>query len=122
MATIRGTGLEADGVLQLLLWLGSSPEQFVAGAVGADADRWRLARPEPRFILRVDTRAMHAALDRVRRERAMSWQRLADELGVASAAWLTGLARGGRTTIHLLTIVAGWLGVPCATFTRASPG
>src|SRR5262245_8486663 len=64
---------EGDGILQMLLWLGRTPESFVPGMAGADASRFRLPRLKTTQILRWDTRALFAALDAGRQQRRLTW-------------------------------------------------
>src|SRR5262245_35803103 len=63
--------VEADGMLALARWLKLAPECFLRGAVGpAPATFGAGDGPGMR---RVDTRALHAALDERRVTRAMTW-------------------------------------------------
>ena len=50
----------------------------------------------------------------------MTWKDVDRECEIGSMSPLTGLAKGGRTSIFMLTIIAGWLEEPAVTFTRAS--
>ena len=111
---------EGDGVLQMLLWLGRTPESFVSGAVESDPERARLPELGKERILRWDTKAMYSALDAERQARAMSWTEVAHEIGVFDASGLTRLSKGGRTGLPGVMRIVGWLGQPAATFTRAS--
>jgi hypothetical protein len=65
--TIRGLEskavAEGDGVLQMLLWLGRTPESFVSGIENADAAPYGLKHPGPGRLLRWDARALYAALN-----------------------------------------------------------
>jgi transcriptional regulator with XRE-family HTH domain len=120
-ATVSGlrtrATVEADGVLQMLRWLGRAPESFIAGA--SAEDRSRLPGIASNGILRFDTARLHAALDAQRTERGMSWARVAKELGLGAAS-LTHLARGGRTAFPAVMRMLAWLGRPAAEFMRAS--
>lgn len=63
--------------------------------------------------LRVDTQALHAALDASRASRSLTWQQVAREMSATlpvSGVMLTGLSRGGRVTIDVALTLAGWLG------------
>ena len=113
-------GLEADGILQMLIWLQRTPESFVPGFRDADDECYRLPRLESNRILRVDTASLFAALQSQRSARELSWTDLDRQLEIGGTSPLTGLAKGGRTSIKMLTVVAGWLGKPCVAFTRAS--
>src|SRR4051812_21369707 len=44
--------VEGDGVLQMLLWLGRSPESFVPGIPDASSPRFQLEAPRADYILR----------------------------------------------------------------------
>lgn len=126
IATSTITGLstrtvaEADGVLQMLLWLGESPERFVPGTTAFKVGRLR--RLGTHQILRWDTRAIHEALNQKRLAQGLSWADVARQIGGSglSAATLTGLSRGGRTSFPQVMRITGWLGRPGAHFTRAS--
>jgi hypothetical protein len=120
VSTIFGLGVEADGILQLLLWLRRSPESFVPNFEGADAECYRLPELDSTQILRVDSKSMFAALDLKRITSGLSWRDIDREFRIGSTSPLLSLAKGGRTTITMLTLVAVWLGKPSATFTRAS--
>jgi len=109
---------EADGVLQMLVWLGRTPESFAADSRGDD-DGARLPDAGPGRILRFDTRALHAALDARRMERRLTWTQVARDLDVGASS-LTGLARGGRTAFPQVMRMVRWLGEPAARFVRSS--
>jgi hypothetical protein len=107
--------VEGDGVLQMLRWLGRTPESFVPGATGGAA----LPSAGDDRILRFDTRSLHAALDAARVERGVSWTQMAREIGGVSAAGLTRLSQGGRTFFPEVARITRWLGRPIAEFVRA---
>ncbi len=67
---------------------------------------------------RIDTAALHTALDEQRLFRGMTWPQVAEEIGrsVVSAASLTDLARGGRTGVHVFMAILHWLGLPAESF------
>src|SRR5262245_40461866 len=72
---------EGDGVLQILRWLGRTPESFVPSC-----DIVSGVLPHAGAgVLRFDTRAIYAALDARRVERDLSWENLAREIGVEAA-------------------------------------
>src|SRR5262245_28579509 len=64
---------EADGVLQMLLWLRRTPESFVPDHPWAEANAARLLAVPPHQILRFDTKKLHAAIDALRLDRNMTW-------------------------------------------------
>jgi transcriptional regulator with XRE-family HTH domain len=73
--------------------------------------------------LRVDTRALHAALEAARASRGLTWQQVAREVSATlpvSGAMLTRLSRGGRVTIDVALALAGWLGRTVESLTRPS--
>ncbi len=70
--------------------------------------------PHPRWR-RFDTARLHAALDAQRRERGMSWEDVAAELGV-SASTLRNTARGGRMELDGAMFMLQWLGMPAEAF------
>ena len=111
---------EGDGILQMLLWLGRTPESFLPGYREANAERFRLRELEREQILRWDTKALHSALDAQRQARGMTWKQVAQEVGGFTPAMLTRLSRGGRTSFPSVMRIVRWLGKPAATFTRAS--
>jgi hypothetical protein len=110
---------EGDGVLQLLLWLGRTPESFVPGCETTPSQVLRsdLATTQ---ILRWDARALHAAIDRKRTALGLSWKETAGQIGDGDAAGLARLSRGGRVALPGVMRIALWLGEPAARFTRAS--
>ena len=123
-STVTGLGTrrvaEADGVLQMLRWLGRTPESFVSDHPRAADAAAALPELAPDRILRFDTRALHAALDAQRSERGLTWKRVADEIGGVTAENLTQLARGGRTSFPQVLRITLWLDRPAAVFTRSS--
>jgi hypothetical protein len=112
--------VEADGVLQMLIWLDRTPESFVPGYGYVEGEAFRLARVGPGQILRFDARAVHAALDRRRREKRLTWSEVANEIGGLRASGLTRLARGGRVSFPGIMSIAAWLELPAAALTHAS--
>src|SRR6476619_3392555 len=71
--------VEGDGVLQMLLWLGRTPESFVPGLAEVDAERYQLQRVAATQILRWDTQALYAAMDEQRQARGLAWKDVAGE-------------------------------------------
>jgi hypothetical protein len=113
------TVAEADGVLQMLLWLNRSPESFIPGHPESEEVRARLPNVSSPQILRFDTRKLHAALEEQRRARKMTWVQVAREIacGVSS---LTHLSTGGRTAFPQVIRMVRWLNRRATDFTRAS--
>jgi hypothetical protein len=110
---------EADGVLQMLLWLERSPESFVPGHPLADAPEAVLDDPGVGHVLRVDTRALHAALDERRSQQELNWTQVGRGCGVP-ASTLTALAKGGRSNFPVVVSITSWLDRPLAAFTHAT--
>ena len=111
--------LEGDGVLQVVRWLGRTPESFVPGNRGAEAEGTKLPDLAPDRILRFDTKAIYARLDEQRAERGLTWKEVAGETGCGAAS-LTGLRKGGRIGFPDVMRIARWLGEPVASLTHAS--
>jgi len=108
---------EGDGVLQMLRWLGRTPESFIRGhRVSLEAALPSAAATQ---ILRFDTKQLHAALDAQRSERRLTWTQVANQIGGVSAPMLTHLSNGGRTSFPHVAHIAAWLGRPVASFVRA---
>ena len=122
-STIKGLAshpvVEGDGVLQMLIWLGRSPESFVTGHPGADRDEAKLPVVEPPALVRFDVPGIHKKLEAQRALRALSWTGVAEEIGgPTTAANLSAMARQTRTTFPGVMRIARWLKVPCVTMTR----
>lgn len=109
---------EGDGVLAMLLWLDRTPESFVPGLPGADAERFRLRQPAPGQVLRWDTKALYAALDDRRHDCALTWAGLAREVGGFTPGMLAHLSKGPRTAFPQVMRLVQWLEQPAASFTR----
>jgi len=75
-STLAGLGerrsIEGDGVLQMLAWLGRSPESFVTSGSSA-VEGVRLPEPRNAGVLRLDVRALHGALDAARAAQGLTW-------------------------------------------------
>ena len=109
---------EGDGILQMLLWLGRTPESFVPGIAHASAERFRLPEVTDAQVLRWDTRALFHALDAQRRERQLTWAEVAREIGGFTPGMLTGLSKGGRVGFPPVMRLVRWLDRPAVTLTR----
>jgi hypothetical protein len=106
-------------VLQMLRWLGRTPESFLSGRFSAPAAGETLPEAGLSRILRFDTRAMHAALNAERIARGMTWKHVADELPGFTAAMLVNLASGPLIGFPRVMMIPQWLGRPAASFVRA---
>ena len=112
---------EGDGILQMLLWLGRTPESFVPGIPSADSAPYRLPALRTGQILRWDTRALFAAVNMERVTRRVTWTELAREIGGFTPSMLTNLSKGGRIGLPRAMRLVGWLGRPAVSFTRVAP-
>jgi len=108
---------EGDGVLQMLRWLGRSPESFVPD-LNASPEQTRLPAIRPEQILRWDARALYAAVQEQKENRKLSWPEVADEIGGCTPGILTHLAKGGRVGFPRVMRIVLWLGRPAASFMR----
>jgi transcriptional regulator with XRE-family HTH domain len=68
-------------------------------------------------VLRFDSQALYAALDAQRKARGMTWQQVADEVGI-SARTVARTRGGGRLEVDGMLAMVSWLGVPVERFTR----
>lgn len=110
-----------NAALQLLVWLGRTPESFIPGNHDAVKFEEVLPRLRPDRILRFDTGAIFRALDVARVERHLTWRQVAEEIGGVTAAQLTRFSKGAGIGIVAVGRIARWLGRPVASFTVASP-
>jgi len=108
---------EGDGVLQMLIWLGRPPESFVTGIADPDAERYRLPELKRGQILRWDTPGLYRALDRRRRDEALTWLDVARAVRF-TPAMLTNLQGGPRIGFPRVMRPVRWLDQPAVTFTH----
>jgi hypothetical protein len=126
LSTIRGmcgkASVTSAVILQVLRWLGRSPESFLAGrsvsTSTVDASAEALPDVGPQRILRFDTKALYAALDEARRERGLTWRQAASELPGFKQGMLTNLATGPAIEFPRVMRSTQWLGRPAAEFVR----
>jgi hypothetical protein len=122
VATVRGMqskrSVTSAVVLQILRWLGRTPESFLSRGDAAPQALEILPDPGPSRVLRFDTRAMHAALDAERIKQGMKWKQVADELPGFTASMLTNLATGPLIGFPRVMMITQWLGRPAASFVR----
>jgi hypothetical protein len=122
ISTIRGMGGKASVtsavVLQVLRWLGRSPESFLAGRSAPPIAAEALPDVGAQRILRFDTKAIHAALDDERRARGLAWRQVAAELPGFKEGMLTNLATGPAIGFPRVMRITQWLGRPAAEFVR----
>ncbi len=123
-STIAGlrdkSGGEGDGILQMLMWLGRTPESFVTGFADADASRFRLPELSKGQILRWDTRALFEAINVQRKRRQLTWAETAHEIRGFTPGMLTNLSKGGRFGFPRVMHLVAWLGRPAVEFTRVA--
>lgn len=113
----RGT-IEGDGCLQMLLWLGRSPESFVFGL--ECEDRHDLTEPR-NGVLRFDVPKVFRLLESKRLEQGLTWDELAKQIDGFSVPMLKRFEKGGRTSFPRIMRIARWLDVPVRDLTRESP-
>jgi hypothetical protein len=105
-------------VLQVLRWLGRTPESFLAENTAPPQESEILPDSGPGRILRFDTRAIYAALNAERLNRGMKWKEVADELPGFSESMLTNLATGPLIGFPRVMMIFQWLGRSAASFVR----
>lgn len=123
VTTIRGMAQKrsvTSGVVlqvQVLRWLGRTPESFLAPAADELGESLPIAGPDQ--VLRFDTRALHAALDQACRERGRTWHQVAAELPGFTPSMLRNLATGPLIGFPRVMTPTQWLSQPAAAFVRA---
>jgi hypothetical protein len=100
--------------LFMLRWLRRAPEDFLSGPV-VDVGNVRLPRAGTDSRLRWNLNQLHAALNDRRRERALTWADLAQELNCTPSR-LTNLRTARLADMDLAMRVTQWLGQPAAAF------
>jgi hypothetical protein len=105
---------EGDGVLQMLRWLGRSPESFIPGS----PNQAPLPPVPPRRVLRLDTRKLYDAVNARRSSLGLTWGLTAASIPGVTESTLMHLAKGGRSGFPHVTRITAWLGVPLAEFVR----
>jgi hypothetical protein len=105
-------------VLQVLAWLGRTPESFLVGSSTDPSPERELPDSGPGRVLRFDTRAVHAAIDQRRRERTLSWKEVAEQLPGFTPSMLTNLAGGPLIGFPRVMFLTQWLERPAADFVR----
>ena len=66
-------------------------------------------------LARLDVAALHAALDKERQARRLSWRALAKEVGI-SPSTLSRMANGQRPDVDAFAALTSWLGTPPETY------
>jgi hypothetical protein len=117
----RRWGVEGDGVLQMLLWLGRSPESFVPGHPGAMHPDAQLPPAVGDNILRFDVPSIYARLDARRLALGLNWSAVAEEVGRScNAEQLKSMRKQQRTGFPQVMRLARWLHCPAAHLTHLS--
>jgi hypothetical protein len=123
VGTLRGMtakrSVTSGVVLQVLRWLRRTPESFLVGRGQTQAPEEELPEAGPARILRFDTAAIYAALDAKRRERGMTWTKVASEIRGFTPGMLTNLAKGPLIGFPRVMALTQWLGRPASNFVRA---
>lgn len=109
----RGT-MSCQYALIILRWIRRAPEDFLTGPV-VDVGDVRLPEPGPDRRLRWDLGQLHAALNEQRRQRQLTWARLAHDLDCTPNR-LTNLRTARLADMDLALRVTQWLGQPAARF------
>ena len=65
--------------------------------------------------LHVDVKALHAALDKARESRGLSWRQLAKEIGV-SASTISRMSNNLKPDVTAFAAMTTWLGMPAESF------
>ena len=116
---LRKRSVTSAVVLQALAWLGRPPESFLTGS--SSSREVPLPKSGPGHVLRFDTRALHAALNTLRRARGLSWAQVAAQLPGFTPSMLTNLATGPLIGFPRVMLLTQWLGRPAADFVRVQP-
>jgi hypothetical protein len=112
--------LDSNDVLQMTRWLGLNIESFTGS--GRDPVRG----PQPGDVrstgrkLRVDTVKLHAALDRKRQARGLTWEKLAANISSprVTPQMLEKLPTSSRIDVRSLISIVRFLGGHTASYTR----
>lgn len=123
VATIRGMAAKSSVtsavVLQVLRWLGRTPESFLSGYDRSPQEAEEiLPDPGSSRILRFETKALYAALETARHERGLSWNELARQLPGFTESTLRNLSTGPLIGFPRVMLLTQWLGRPAASFVR----
>jgi len=98
---------EGDGVLQMLLWLGRSPESFVPRL--KLERKYQLIAPDD-AVLRFDVKRIYRLLDTKRLDDALTWEELADQIGGFSSGALRRLEKWVEPRFPgLCALPGGWV-------------
>jgi hypothetical protein len=112
--TARRGSMSCQYALIILRWIKRAPEDFLTGAV-VDVGDVRLPEAGPDRRLRWDLSQVHAVLNEQRRQRQLTWGRLAERLDCTPNR-LTNLRTARLADMDLAMRVTQWLGQPAARF------
>jgi hypothetical protein len=116
---MRGkSGLNGNGVIQMLVWLERMPESFCPGWP-VKGKLFQVA-PTDR-ILRWHGPRIYEALDAHRRDRGLTWKQVAEQIGMHTPAMLKRLQKSAGIGFPYGMRIFRWLGEPAADFTFESP-
>ncbi len=111
----RGT-ISCQYALFMLRWLGRAPEEFLTGP-DVDVGDVRLPAAGPGSRLRWNLNELYIELDNERRERCLTWARLAHTLDCTPSR-LTNLRTARLADMDLVMRITQWLQRPAAAFVR----
>jgi hypothetical protein len=122
-STLTGMAKRNDTSCQhalfMLRWLDRTPESFVPNS-NYDERRAALPHAGPDRRLRWDLQKLYNALDAQRRDRALLWSQLTDELR-CTPSQLSGIKRARfATSMRLAMRIVGWLDRPASDFVVAA--
>lgn len=112
--TVKRGSMSCQYAVMLLQWLGRAPEEFLTGERREVGDV-RLPTVGTDVRLRWDLPQLHAAVNAQRRERDLTWDALAAELGCTPGR-LTNLRTARLADMDLTMRLTQWLGCPAADF------
>jgi hypothetical protein len=107
--------VEGDGVLQILLWLGKTPESFISGF--GNADGYKLPVPMQGQVLRWDPPALYKSITKRCQEMGITLIAASKQIGGHSPAMLSNLKNSKRVGFPLVMNIVIWLNQPAANFT-----
>jgi hypothetical protein len=116
---LKKRSITSDVVLQALRWLEEAPELYLVPAWEGSMAEAMLPGAGIGQILRVDTRALHAALNAKRLQRGLSWIQVAKELTGFQPGMLTNLAAGPLSGFPRVMLLTQWLNLPLTKFVKA---
>jgi hypothetical protein len=121
-STIRGMlskrTVTSAVILQILRWLGRSPESFLQGREGRARPDESLPVVSQSEILRLDTAAIYEALDAARCTRKLRWKEVAGQLPGFTEGMLRNLKNGPAIGFPRVMTLTQWLDRPLSSFAR----